>query len=428
MLPRTQTPLFPLASFPSTTTTTTTNMTIHHHSTQFPTRFLQFLSSFISFIGVTILTFFISRRLAAEKLTTREGWRRMPWSRLCMLLILFDSYLFVLSAGLLIFGIGLQMDHDSCETGIFICVLFYTTSKILIYCFLTEKVYIVWGNGNRRLRSPVYLACMGVVGLYVGVIIAMILERIAEFRAGDNACVIGLKPTASLPLLAYDLFINVTLTCLFIWPIFRLRGSRSATLRRVALRTFIASLAALTTSTVNIAVLTALHGREFGWICLESCGADVILNAAALFWVTTAPPVPSSPPPELAIESQQPQQSQTRPSQFVSKDPGMVERSGSQLKSKLKPLQLLTGAREKATTGSLRSAPSEFQIHVSTTSMTETSPRSRTGMLPPVDVLPPLSPVDNAKRESGVSTTTIDVSEVEEGKRVSNADSDKTVL
>ncbi|KAJ7642280.1 hypothetical protein FB45DRAFT_1054533 [Roridomyces roridus] len=294
------------------------------------------------------------------------------------ILILSDSYLFVLSAGLLIFGIGL----DSCQAGIFTCVLFYTTSKILLYCFL------------------MYLACMGVVGLYVGVIIAMILgawltlslrtlssipsgiaERIAEFRAGDNACVIGLNPRR--PCLCWVMIysINVTLTCLFIWPIFRLRGSRSATLRRVALRTFIASLAALTTSTVNIAVLTALHGP--------------------LFWVTTAPPVPSSPPPKLAVDSQQ-RESQTRPSESVPKAPGMVERSGSQSKSKLKPLQLLTGGRENATTGSLRSAPGEFRVHVSTTSMTETSPRNRTGMLPPVDVLPPLSPVEvDAKRESG---------------------------
>lgn len=36
-----------------------------------------------------------------------------------------------------------------------------------------------------------------------------------------------------------------------------------------------ASLAALTTSCINIIVLTLLHGKELGWVCLASCGSDV---------------------------------------------------------------------------------------------------------------------------------------------------------
>jgi hypothetical protein len=29
-----------------------------------------------------------------------------------------------------------------------------------------------------------------------------------------------------------------------------------------------------------------LHGQELGWVCLGSCGADVTINALALFFVT----------------------------------------------------------------------------------------------------------------------------------------------
>ncbi|KAJ8091875.1 hypothetical protein PM082_024107 [Marasmius tenuissimus] len=47
-----------------------------------------------------------------------------------------------------------------------------------------------------------------------------------------------------------------------------------------------ASVAALLTSTINIGVLTLQHGRQLGWVCLGSCGTDVILNAIAIFWVT----------------------------------------------------------------------------------------------------------------------------------------------
>ncbi|GAB1522884.1 hypothetical protein RhiTH_006009 [Rhizoctonia solani] len=54
----------------------------------------------------------------------------------------------------------------------------------------------------------------------------------------------------------------------------------------MAMRTLVAAFAALTTSTINIAVLTIMHGQQLGWVCLGSCGADVTVNALVLFWVT----------------------------------------------------------------------------------------------------------------------------------------------
>ncbi|KAJ7679374.1 hypothetical protein DFH06DRAFT_1166401 [Mycena polygramma] len=250
--------------------------------TLFPNAGLQVLSAFIHFFGVTILTYFLSLRLSAEKLNSREAWARISWARLCILLVFLDSYLFMLSAGLLIFGVGLSRDSMSCGAGILICVAFYATSKVLIYAFLSEKVYMVWENGlRRRFKSPVYLVCIGTVALYIGVVASMIYGRIAEIRSGDGACVIGLKPMASLPLLSYDLYINVLLTSLFLWPLMRAKFV-NLRLRRVATRTLIASLAALTTSTVNIAVLTILHGRELGWLCLASCASDVCTSTTAI--------------------------------------------------------------------------------------------------------------------------------------------------
>ncbi|KAJ6531700.1 hypothetical protein B0H10DRAFT_2149975 [Mycena sp. CBHHK59/15] len=245
----------------------------------FPSVGLQVLSALVHFLGITILTFFFSQRVS------RQGLSRLTWPRVCILLIFIDSYLFILSSGILIFGLGLQMNSTSCAAGIYLCVLFYSTSKILIYAFLTEKVYIVWDNGIRRLRSPVYLVCMTTIFLYSGIIVGMIFGRIEEFRAGDGACVIGLKVAASLSLLSYDLYINILLTSLFLWPLFHSQHA-NIRLKRMAMRT-LSLRAALTTSTVNIAVLTIMKGRQLGWVCLASCEADVIFNAVALFWVTT---------------------------------------------------------------------------------------------------------------------------------------------
>jgi hypothetical protein len=88
-----------------------------------------------------------------------------------------------------------------------------------------------------------------------------------------------------LALLIYDLYINIFLTGMFLWPLFRSRLANPR-IRKMAMRTLVAAVAALTTSTINIAVLTIMHGQQLGWVCLGSCGTDVTMNALVLFWVT----------------------------------------------------------------------------------------------------------------------------------------------
>jgi hypothetical protein len=146
----------------------------------------------------------------------------------------------VCPAGILVFGVGLQLNGTACAAGIYLCILFYTSSKVLIYLFLSacffhpaaldahsfcrlaEKVYVVWNTNCSRLRSPVYIICIVTVALYSAVVLVMFLGRIERFREVDGACelflphplcasdwsssgVLGLKPTASIPLLTYDL-------------------------------------------------------------------------------------------------------------------------------------------------------------------------------------------------------------------------------
>ncbi|KAF7329759.1 hypothetical protein MKEN_00239200 [Mycena kentingensis (nom. inval.)] len=358
-----------------------------HHSI-FHTPGLQFLSCFIHFFGVTVITYFIACRLTGN-IFTAKWWERISWPRLCVLLVLVDSYLFILSAGLLIFGIGMQLNHLACAAGIYLCVAFYTTSKILIYLFLSEKVFVVWAaHGVSRVRSPVYLICVGTITLYVAVMLAMFFGRISEFRDSDESCVIGLKPIASIPLLSYDLFINVLLTSLFLWPIFRVKFANPR-LKRVATRTLVASIAALTTSCINIAILAILDGRELGWVCLGSCGSDVVFNAAALFWCTAANDSALSNRSQLTtVDPRDPGRSST-PSTLPTGGAGTVgstfgnkqaSRSMSQRSnSHLKPLHLLrprTGpAALNRGTGRI---PSDLQIHVTSTSESHTSPPART--------------------------------------------------
>lgn len=89
---------------------------------------------------------------------------------------------------------------------------------------------------------------------------------------------------------------------MFLWPIFHTRFSNPR-LKAVARRTLMfvrtyhanagaltpsrrAAVTGLTTSCVNIGLLTLHHGQELGWVCLASCGTDVVVNAVVIYWVT----------------------------------------------------------------------------------------------------------------------------------------------
>jgi len=205
-----------------------------------------------------------------------------------------DSWLFIFLSGILINGIGMSFSEVACEMGIFACIVFYALSKVLIYIFLIEKVYIVWPNrGSTRWTSGAYRLCLVSVSGYAVMLVILIIGRIA-FRQADGQCIIGLAKFASLSLLVYDLLLNVFLTAMFLFPL-RRRKFMSDKLRSVARRTLAAATMALLTSAVNITVLTILHGQELGWVCLGSCGTDVTLNALVLFWVTSSKDESSSP-------------------------------------------------------------------------------------------------------------------------------------
>ena len=93
-----------------------------------------------------------------------------------------------------------------------------------LHLFLVEKVHVVWSPtvGAKRFKSRIYIGCLVTLALYVIVIGLMMLvgtflgnlacNCLAKFIPGnihhlrsDGVCVIGLKPTASIPLLTYDL-------------------------------------------------------------------------------------------------------------------------------------------------------------------------------------------------------------------------------
>jgi hypothetical protein len=56
------------------------------------------------------------------------------------------------------------------------------------------------------MSSKVYKICLATMSCYFVIVILMLVSRIAEFRQ-DGSCIIGLRNRATIPLLAYDLFV-----------------------------------------------------------------------------------------------------------------------------------------------------------------------------------------------------------------------------
>ncbi|KAJ1308008.1 hypothetical protein OPQ81_002079 [Rhizoctonia solani] len=251
------------------------------------------LSALAYLLGVTVITWCTTRATEKYSLWTRDAWTSMPWARICLLLVLLDSWLYLIMTGVLLHGAPPEHEPHRCTVAITMCLTYYCVSKILVYLCLIERVRAIWVTNGQRLRSPIYLFCLSslipLVGMLVGV---MIPQAIHYIRNGY--CFIGINRLCSAFLLAYDIFINLFLTGVFIIPLAR-STIRSAWLRTVAIRSTVASLIALLTTSANVVILYLLEGNETIWVCFGSCAADVVINALSLYWAMQGPGEGSTP-------------------------------------------------------------------------------------------------------------------------------------
>ncbi|KAF9922263.1 hypothetical protein FBU30_007671 [Linnemannia zychae] len=178
----------------------------------------------------------------------------------------------------------------SCTMSVYLCIILYASSKVIIYLFLMEKVYVVTAVGTTRANFTLYRINIALLLPYLIILCLMILFRVSELLE-NGECRIGLLPPASVTLILYDIFISSWLTLLFIRPLMSttslLQGPSKGKLRDVARRTLMGSLIALVLSTANVFTLVLFKGNERGLICLASCTVDVTLNAITVHWVTS---------------------------------------------------------------------------------------------------------------------------------------------
>ncbi|KAF3047410.1 hypothetical protein E8E12_004184 [Didymella heteroderae] len=218
-----------------------------------------------------------------------RNWHTLPLAIWLILMIYVDSTLFVLATSVIVHGLGINSSRAVCEGGILLCLVCYMTTKILIYYFLVERAYIVRGSRKPRLKTKLWLFnCLFMMLPYTIFVIMNFVWRITYIN-DKGVCIIGMQKIAMLPLITFEVVVNIYLTLLFIIPLRKLYSYRNAAnpkLNRMAFRSLVGSLATLTTSVANLTVLMVLRG-EPGWICLMCCNADILFCVLVLHWVTS---------------------------------------------------------------------------------------------------------------------------------------------
>lgn len=178
-----------------------------------------------------------------------------------------------------------------------VCDIFYAGTKIAIYAWLIEKIYVVSSIRTTRWKSKAYRFHVCLMLPYIGICALMLIFHISEIEE-SGMCIIGLQAAASLPLLIYDFLINLYMTIFFIRPLLKLSSNgvkrvtdwKASRLNEVALRTLVASVVCLVASFANVFSLVMFNGRERGLVCLTCCTVDVIINVVTIHWVTSHSP------------------------------------------------------------------------------------------------------------------------------------------
>uniref|UniRef100_A0A0W0F052 Uncharacterized protein n=1 Tax=Moniliophthora roreri TaxID=221103 RepID=A0A0W0F052_MONRR len=193
-------------------------------------------------------------------------------------LVFTRSFSFV--AGVLVTGSRLRGNTIACSLAIISCIIFLGSTKLFIYAFLTEKVWIVWSGGLQtpRHKAKVYGVCGFVMLGYLGLGIVFLLSRWSEIRSREgDTCYIGVSHSASVALMSYDISQTIFFTAMFLWPFWR-SHIISSHLRGIARRTLCGTLASLTLSAGNASTMIALGSEEPGWVSL---------NALILYWISS---------------------------------------------------------------------------------------------------------------------------------------------
>lgn len=95
-------------------------------------------------------------------------------------------------------------------------MVFYVGSKVLVQLFLVERAHAVRYRLKRRRQDWVWLVSVGIIVLGFGTIAGVAFAYPFAEIGDDFKCRIGVPTKVTVPLIMYDILINVALTAVFV--------------------------------------------------------------------------------------------------------------------------------------------------------------------------------------------------------------------
>ena len=209
--------------------------------------------------------------------------------------------------------------YHICRGSIELCLAFYVVAKVLVYLFLLERASSI--RGLKRTRDPYWMAGIAIIFFGFGTIsiFAFVGPLVMVSKSPDHDCQIGLPLKALVPLLSYDVVVNIAVTILYLtmankichrltWrnafklllhalP-FRNPGplpSQGDLFELFMAKSVLACIAVVLGTVANLVALMCLNGHEEAWLCLTICSVD-----------GTLPSLPFSPRASLVHRCREP--------------------------------------------------------------------------------------------------------------------------
>ncbi|KAF1837226.1 hypothetical protein BDW02DRAFT_577321 [Decorospora gaudefroyi] len=221
--------------------------------------------------------------------------------------------MFIICSAVLVAGQGLYT-HALCRAGTWVCLIFYTFIKAIIYIFLVERIHVVRAPFVNRTQDKIYLACMTmIIVMYSSVAINSYIHHVTEMRASDGRCHFGIRGIVSIPFTVVNFFTDVVLTCVFFYlllPAAQISGIRALdgksdsksgaaaavhggndtparkNIRTLLWKSIVGSLLIEIPTAANMIQFVITRGEELGVICLIICLVDVFWDALVIYWLT----------------------------------------------------------------------------------------------------------------------------------------------
>ncbi|RYN28550.1 hypothetical protein AA0112_g7612 [Alternaria arborescens] len=202
-----------------------------------------------------------------------------------------------------------------CLAGTWVCLIFYTFIKAIIYVFLVERIHVVRAPFFNRRKDKLYLGCMAMIIItYSSVAINAYCNHVVELRASDGRCHFGIRGAVSIPFTVVNFFTDAVLTAVFFYllcpivqipgvsalsKIFKIKPNKEGNtvdsgndtparknIRTLLWKSIIGSLLIEIPMAANMIQFVLTDGEELGMICLTICLVDVCWDALIIHWLT----------------------------------------------------------------------------------------------------------------------------------------------